>query len=139
MLPRRILLSRFAPWWPAVAVLILAILILICHVSAVLGGKCDREQDGRVERAYATEISLTTETPPESYIWTLGVIFTWTIFLCPVAGLLHEVLWQRKLSYLMAVPALLVLGTLCLTGLATITNRGTLLETQNQILGQGYS
>ena len=43
---------------------------LLTKVTALLSGKCDREQDGRVERAYVTEISLTTETPPESY-WVI--------------------------------------------------------------------
>ncbi|CAE7196628.1 unnamed protein product [Symbiodinium sp. CCMP2592] len=138
MLPHRVLRSRWAPWWPALSVSILALLILLCHVTALLSGKCDREQDGRVERAYITEISLTTETPPESYIWTLGVILTWILFLGPVAGLLHEVLWEYPLGYVLALPvllaeALLVFGTLCLMGLATITNQGTFLEMENQI------
>ncbi|CAE6917659.1 unnamed protein product, partial [Symbiodinium sp. CCMP2456] len=122
MLPQRVLRSRWAPWWPALSVSILASLILLCHVTALLSGKCDREQDGRVERAYVTEISLTTETPPESYIWTLGVILVWVLFLGPGAWLLHEVLWEYPLGYVLALPvllaeALLVLGTLCLMGL----------------------
>ena len=39
--------------------------------------------------AYVEEISITTNTPPESYIWTLGVLVASITFMCPIGGFLH--------------------------------------------------
>mmetsp|Transcript_42522 Transcript_42522/g.95593 ORF Transcript_42522/g.95593 Transcript_42522/m.95593 type:complete len:271 (-) Transcript_42522:60-872(-) len=136
MVPRRLLLAWIAPLWPPLAMFVLGVLIVICHITAVASGKCDREKDGEVHTAYITEISLTAETPPESYIWTLGVVITWFVFLCPVAALLHELFWYRGRDYwLLLLPSqiLFILATLALVGLATLTNKGTILEEENEI------
>ncbi|CAJ1446018.1 unnamed protein product, partial [Effrenium voratum] len=134
---RRVLASRYAALavlWPLFSVLVLAALILLCWITAVAGGKCDREQGGHVETAYVTEISLTTETPPQSYVWTLGVAVTWICFLCPATWLLHEAfLWTLRRHWAEALvlalsELLLVVAMLFLVGLAAVTNRGTFLE-----------
>ena len=128
-------MSRMAVAWPPLAVLILAMLIVTAHILALASGKCDTqsEETGSVVTAYVTEISLTTEVPPESYIWTLGVAVTWIAFLCPTLVLLHAMLWQMKCGFVHGIflalsEALFLVATLALLGLATITNKGTVLE-----------
>lgn len=140
VVPQRILMSWMAVAWPPVAMLILATLIVISHISALASGKCDRGSldNGSFATAYVTEISLTTEVPPESYIWTLGVAVTWICFLCPTMALLHDMLWQAKRNIVHAIflglsEVLFLVATLALLGLATITNRGTILEDAHKI------
>jgi len=140
IVPQRILMSRMAVAWPPLAVLILATLIVTAHILALVSGKCDMqsEETGSLVTAYVTEISLTTEVPPESYIWTLGVAVTWIAFLCPTLALLHAMLWQMKCGlihgiFLALSEVLFLVATLALLGLATVTNKGTVLEETHEI------
>lgn len=91
---RAMAMWRLAAWWPPMAMLLLALLIMVSHVSALLAGKCDvLDAKGQRHTAYVEEISITTNTPPESYIWTLGVALASLTFMCPIGGFLHVTFW----------------------------------------------